>query len=60
MHTPASGNLYEEIDVFVYGTSLEVVKVFVYLGNILSNDGSLDAEIKPNKQNIGVLWQARR
>ena len=46
MFTPASGQMYVEPDIFVYGNRLDVVKEFVYLGSKQSNDGQLDAEIK--------------
>ena len=46
MFSPAPGEPYTEPDIFVYGTRLAVVKSFVYLGSGLSNDGTLDAEIK--------------
>ena len=46
MYTPAPGDPYVEPNIFVYGKRLEVVREFVYLGSTVSNDGSLDAEIK--------------
>ena len=46
MFTPVAGHNHVEPDVYVYGSRLEVVKNVVYLGSTLSNDGSLDAEIK--------------
>ena len=46
MFTPASGQMYVEPDILVYGNRLDVVKEFVYLGSKQSNDGQLDAEIK--------------
>lgn len=46
MYTPAPGDSYVEPNIYVNGHRLEVVKRFVYLGSKISNDGSLDAEIK--------------
>ena len=46
MYTAAPGETYAEPDIYVYGRRLDVVKHFVYLGSTLSDDGSLDAEIK--------------
>ena len=45
MFTPAIGEPYIEPNITVYGTRLDVVDTFVYLGSIMSRDGSLDAEI---------------
>ena len=45
MFTPASDEPYIEPNILVYGTRLDVVNKFVYLGSTLSRDGSLDAEI---------------
>ena len=47
MHTPVPGSTYVEPDIYyVYGSRLDVVTTFVYLGSTISSDGSLDAEIK--------------
>ena len=46
MYTSVPGEPALEHDIFVYGECLEVVKDFPYLGSKLSDDGSLDAEIK--------------
>ena len=46
MHTPVPGSTYVEPDIYVYGSRLDVVTSFVYLGSTISSDGSLDAEIK--------------
>ena len=46
MYTPAPGDPYVEPDIYVHGTRLEVVESFIYLGSSLSDDGSLDSEIK--------------
>ena len=46
MYTTAPGEVYVEPDINVNGIRLDVVKNFVYLGSTLSDDGSLDAEIK--------------
>ena len=46
MYTPVPGAEYLEPDIYVYGSRLEVVESFVYLGSTLSFDGSLEAEIK--------------
>ena len=45
MFTPAPGQPYVEPNITVNGTRLDVVDTFVYLGSMLSRDGSLDAEI---------------
>ena len=45
MFTPAIGEPYIEPNITVYGTRLDVVDTFVYLGSIMSRDGSLDADI---------------
>ena len=45
MFTPHPGEEYIELNILVYGTWLDVVDVFVYLGSVLSKDDSLDAEV---------------
>ena len=45
MFTPAPGEPYIEPNITVYGTRLDVVDTFVYLGSTTSRNGSLDAEI---------------
>ena len=46
MYTVAPGEVYPEPDIYVNGNRLDDVKHFVHLGSMLSNDGSIDAEIK--------------
>ena len=46
MYTSARGEVYVEPDINANGIRLDVVKNFVYLGRTLSDDGSLDVEIK--------------
>ena len=56
MCTPAPGDTSEEPDIYVYGHRLEVVEHFVYLGSKISNDGSLDAEIKDRISKAAVAF----
>ena len=42
MFTPPPGTPYVEPNIFIGGTTLEVVDKFVYLGSTLSRDGALD------------------
>ena len=56
MFTPAPGEEYIEPNIFVNGTRLDVVDIFVYLGSILSRDGSLDAEIYARIQKASVAF----
>ena len=46
MFTPAPGQPYTEPDIYIYGSRVDVVKSFIYLGSSLAHDGSLDSEIK--------------
>lgn len=46
MYSPPSRTSLEEPNIYLYGHRLDVVKQFVYLGSVISNDGTLDAEIK--------------
>lgn len=43
-------------NIYVNGTHLGVVDIFVYLGSTLSCDGSLDAEVQTR---IGCVWKVR-
>ena len=45
MYTPAPGETYIAPNIVVSGSRLADVETFVYLGSVLSRDGSLDAEI---------------
>ena len=46
MFTPAPGEEYVELDIYVYGIRSKVAKSFVYLGTTLASDGFLDIETK--------------
>ena len=46
MYTAVTGETYVDPDILVYGSRIDVVKQFVYLGSTLTTDGSLDVEIK--------------
>lgn len=37
-------------------TSLEIVYTFVYLGNTLSRNGSVDVDIPWNQERKGPIW----
>lgn len=56
MFTPAPGEEYIEPNILVNGARLDVVDNFVYLGSILSRDGSLDAEIFARIQKASVAF----
>jgi hypothetical protein len=45
LYQPAPGNMYEAPAITIEGKLLNAVDNFKYLGNIVSNDASLDAEI---------------
>ena len=45
LYQPACGNAYIPPSIFIEGQQLKAVKLFKYLGSIVSNDASVDAEI---------------
>ena len=55
--TSPPGEEYIEPNILVNGTRLDVVDVFVYLGSVLSKDGSLDAEIYARIQKVSVAFR---
>lgn len=56
MFQPAPGNTYYPPRIYVDGVKLEVVTDFVYLGSILSENGSLDNEISSRIQKAAVSF----
>ena len=46
MYTVATEETYVDPYIHVYGSQIDVVKQFVYLGSTLTNDGSLDAVVE--------------
>ena len=45
LYQPARGNAYVPPNIHIEGTQLKAVELFKYLGSIVSNDASADAEI---------------
>ena len=45
LYQPARGNAYVPPNISIEGTQLKAVELFKYLGSIVSNDASADAEI---------------
>ena len=56
MFTPPPGEENIEPNILVNGTRLNVVDIFVYLGNVLSKDGSLDADVYVRIQKASVAF----
>ena len=56
MFTPAPGEPYNEPKIVINDTRLDVVDTFVYFGNTLSREGSLDAEIHLRIQKTSVAF----
>ena len=46
MYTAPTGETYVDPDIYFYGSRIDVVKRFVYLGSTSTNDGFLDAEME--------------
>ena len=58
MFTPAPGVPYNELNIVINDTRLDVVDTFVYrIGNTLSRNGSLDTEILAYSKSICCLWK---
>ena len=57
MFTPAPGEPYNEPNIVINDTRLDVVDTFVYLGSTLSRDESLDAEIHLRIQKASVAFE---
>ena len=45
LYQPAKGNEYTPPDIFIEGQQLKAVEQFIYLGSVVSNNASLDADI---------------
>ena len=56
MFTPPPEEGYIEPNILVKCTRLDVVDVFVYLGSVLSKDGSLDAEVYARIRKTSVAF----
>ena len=54
--TSSPGEKCTEPNILINGTSFDVVGVFIYLGNVLSKDGSLDAEVYARIQKASVAF----
>ena len=57
MFTPAPGEPYNEPNIVINDTRLDVVDTLAYLGSTLSRDGSLDAEIHLSIQKASVAFE---
>ena len=59
MSTPPSGQPHVEPNIFVQRTRLVVVDSFVYLGSILSWDGSINSEINLRIEKASKVFEKR-
>ena len=58
VHTPAPGDPYVEPDIYVYGSKLEVVRSFVYLGSLLADAALLIARSRRESQRLPLRLDA--